>query len=142
MSICKYRLIEKYFDDRVGWITWGALYDNCSEIFPESKVLFTAIPDDDRHIRRYLGARINELNLGLEDGDWLIGEEYADRFRLRPGLFTVEGETHKEIRQQLWERIFALPEAEPISDAPAEERYTARPVYHTLRETEEPEESQ
>jgi len=140
--IVKYRLIEKYFNDRRGWITWGALYENCSQIFPESKVLFTAIPDDDRHIRRYLGARINELNLGLEDGDWPIGEEYAGRFRLRPGLFTVEGETHKEIRQQLWERIFAPPEAEPIPDAPDGERYVARPVGHAVREAEEPEESQ
>ena len=139
--IVKYRLIEKYFDDHEGWITWGALYDNCSKIFPETKVLFTAIPDDDRHIRRYLDARINELNLGLEDGDWLIGEEYANRFRLRPGLFTVEGETHKEIRQQLWERIFAPPEAEPTSETPAEEQYAAHSVYHTLREAEESEES-
>jgi hypothetical protein len=85
--------------------------------------------------------RSNELNLGLEDGDWLIGEEYAGRFRLRPGLFTVEGETHKEIRQQLWEHIFAPPEAEPISDAPAEERYVTSPVYHAVREGEEPKES-
>ncbi|HID61465.1 MAG TPA: hypothetical protein EYP49_01780 [Anaerolineae bacterium] len=84
----------------------------------------------------------NELNLSLEDGDWLIGEEYAGRFRLRPGLFTVEGETHKEIRQQLWERTFAPSEAEPISETPTEEQYTAHPVYHTLREADGPEESQ
>jgi hypothetical protein len=140
--IVRYRLIEKYFDDHEGWIIWGALYDNCSEIFPESKVFFTAIPDDDRHIRRYLGARINELNLGLEDGDWLIGEEYASRFRLRPGLFTVKGETHKEIRQQLWERIFAPSEAEPTSETSAEERYVTRPDYHAVREAGEPEEPQ
>jgi hypothetical protein len=72
----------------------------------------------------------------------LQGEEYAGRFRLRPGLLTVESETHKEIRQQLWERIFAPPEAEPIPDAPDEERYVTRPAYHAVREAEEPGESQ
>jgi hypothetical protein len=69
---------------------------------------------DDRHIRRYFRRRIERLAIKLEDGEQIVGEEYAGRFRLRPGLFTVEGETHKEIRQQLWERIFPPPEAESI----------------------------
>jgi hypothetical protein len=72
MSICKYRLIEKYFDDRVGWITWGALYDNCSGDFPGSSVLIRALPDDDRHIRRYFRRRIETLAIELEDGERII----------------------------------------------------------------------
>lgn len=140
--IVRYRLIEKRLQSPERWIVWGALYDNCSGDFPGSSVLIRALPDDDRHIRRYFRRRIETLAIELEDGERIIGGEYAGRFRLLPGLFTVEGETHKEIRQQLWERIFAPPEAEPISDAPAEERYVARPVGHTLREAEEPEESQ
>ena len=139
MSICKYRLIEKRLQSPEKWIVWGTLYDNCSGDFPGSSVLIRALPDDDRHIRRYFRRRIERLAIKLEDGERIIGEEYAGRFR--PGLFTVEGETHKEIRQQLWERIFAPPEAEPIPDAPDGERYVARPVYHTLREAEEPGES-
>ena len=141
MSICKYRLIEKRLQSLEKWIVWGTLYDNCSGDFPGSSVLIRALPDDDRHIRRYFRRRIETLAIELEDGERIIGEEYAGRFRLRPGLFTVEGETHKEIRQQLWERIFAPPGVEPIPDAPAEEPYVTRPVYHAVREAEEPEES-
>lgn len=139
--IVRYRLIEKRLQPPERWIVWGALYDNCSGDFPDSSVLIRALPDDDRHIRRYFRRRIERLAIKLEDGERIIGEEYAGRFRLRPGPFTVEGETHKEIRQQLWERIFAPPEVEPIPDAPDGERYVTRPVYHAVREAEEPEES-
>ena len=140
--IVRYRLIEKRLQSLEKWIVWGTLYDNCSGDFPGSSVLIRALPDDDRHVRRYFRRRIEELAIKLEDGERIIGEEYAGRFRLRPGLFTVEGETHREIRQQLWERIFAPPEAESIPDAPAEEQYVTHPVYHAVREAEEPEESQ
>ncbi len=33
--IVRYRLIEKYFKDEKIWWIWGALYDNCSGMFPD-----------------------------------------------------------------------------------------------------------
>ena len=127
--IVRYRLIEKYFEDEKIWRIWGALYDNCSDMFPDSKILVRSIPDDDRRLGRPIDQRIDDLAITLEDAERIFAHsEYAEYFRLRPQIETVEGKTHKEIRQRLWEQLFALGEApyqhrrEPIVAAVAEEQ--------------------
>lgn len=111
--IVRYRLIEKYFKDEKIWRIWGALYDNCSDMFPDSKILVRSIPDDDRRLGRHIDQRIDDLAISLEDAERIFAHsEYADYFRLRPQIETVEGKTHKEVRQRLWERLFA-PEKAP-----------------------------
>jgi hypothetical protein len=106
--IVRYRLIEKYFKDEKIWRIWGALYDNCSDMFPDSKILVRSIPDDDRRLGRHIDQRIDDLAISLEDAERIFAHsEYADYFRLRPQIETVEGKTHKEVRQRLWERLFA-----------------------------------
>jgi len=106
--IVRYRLIEKYFKDEKIWRIWGALYDYCSAMFPDSKILVRSIPDDDRRLGRHIDQRIDNLAISLEDAERIFAHsEYADYFRLRPQIETVEGKTHKEVRQRLWERLFA-----------------------------------
>ncbi len=105
--IVRYRLIEKKYEDGSGdhWLPWGTLYENCSGAFVNHQVLFKVIPDEYKGVTHYFSSRIEELGIGLEDGERMFGE-HAHRFRLRPETLTVEGQSHREIRQRLWERIF------------------------------------
>lgn len=138
----RYRFIEKWFVyERKGkWITWGTAYENCGNEFPEYSLLFRTSPDDDRRVRRHFDTRVREFAPSLEDAEVILGD-YADRFRLRPEIHTIEGETHQEIRQQLWERIFDALEPEAAQPAiepmPAWEERTAQPAYHVLSESGE-----
>ena len=71
-----------------------------------------SIPDDDRRLGRHIDQRIDNLAISLEDAERIFAHsEYTQYFRLRPQIEMVEGKTHKEIRQRLWERLFAPEEA-------------------------------
>ena len=108
--IVRYRLIEKNWEwdnpDRTFWAPWGVVYENCSDRFKDSKVLIHSIPDEYKGVVRTFEDRIAELQLDLKNADLMLGP-YAHRFHLRPEIETVKGETYKEIRQYLWDRIFA-----------------------------------
>jgi len=138
----RYRFGEKWggYEGRGKWSTWGTLYENCGTEFPDRSLLFRTIPDDDRQTARYFDARIREFAPSLENATVVFGD-YADRFRLRSEIHTIEGETHQEIRQQLWERIFTAPQPEAgeaaIEPTPAWEEHTAQPAYQVLRESGE-----
>jgi len=139
----RYRFIEKWFVyERKGkWITWGTIYENCGSEFPEYSLLFRTFPDDDRHVRRHFDARVREFAPSLEDAEVILGD-YTGRFRLRSEIHTIEGETHHEICQQLWERIFAAPEPKAIEPMPAWEEYMEQPAYQVLRESGKTEEKE
>ena len=129
----RYRVIEKHFEDE-GWTRWGLLHENYSGMFPDCKVLFTSIPDDDRQVNRFFDARIRELNLGLEDGERIVAGEYEGRFRVLPEIYAVQGETPKEIHQLLWDRVFEPGLEETVAMAPTREEYTVQPAYQVIRE--------
>jgi len=138
-KVIQYRLIEKYCPGE-GWCMWGVLYENCSGMFPGAKVLIRAIPDDDRRTGRHLERRIVELGIGIKDGERIVDPSYPVRFRVLPGIRTVEGASHHEIHDQLWEVIF-----EEMEKRRAEHRVeyaVPQPAYVPLRERpEEPTEA-
>ena len=108
--IVRYRLVEKDWEwdnpDGTFGAPWGVVFENCSGRFKDSKVLIHSIPDEYKGVVRTFEDRIAELQLDLKNADLMLGR-YAHRFHLRPEIETVEGETYKEIRQRLWDRIFA-----------------------------------
>ncbi len=62
----------------------------------------------------------------------LINESYPIRFRVLPEIRTIEGTSHREIRDQLWEVIF-----EEMKNRRSErpiEYASPEPVYQTVRE--------
>ena len=132
----RFRFMDKWvvYEEKGKWMTWGTLYENCGTEFPDRSLLFRTIPDDDRQTARYFDARIREFAPSLENAEVVFGD-YAGRFRLRSEIHTVEGETHQEIRQQLWERIFAAPEPEAVEPMPVWEEYTVHSAYQVMRET-------
>ncbi|RLC64571.1 MAG: hypothetical protein DRI48_07560 [Chloroflexi bacterium] len=135
-KVIRYRLIEKYYPGE-GWQVWGTLYENCSGMFPQVKVLIRAIPDDDRRTGRHLDRRIVELDIGIEDGERIVDPSYPIRFRVLPEIRTIEGASHHEVRTRLWEVIF-----EEMEKRRAERRveYDApEPTYVPLRERSEKE---
>jgi hypothetical protein len=136
--IVRYRVIEKWWEEERRWGPWGALYENCSDGFADRKVLFRTIPDEHKSVRHHFDRRIKELRIGLLDGERILGD-YADRFRLRPEVHMVKGDTHEEIRQRLWECLFPSPELETektiTKPATAWEEYTVQPAYRMIRET-------
>ena len=147
----EYRIVEKKYEDRDAdrWLAWGALYENCGEIaWDTAKILICAIPDEAKATFRYLHRRIRELDVGLEEAETLF-VNYADYLRVRSEVETVAGETHREIRQKLWERLFVPAEDQPatVGDEPPlarpeeKRRYERQPVvaerreqYHTSEE--------
>ena len=72
--------------------------------------------------------------------------DYAHRFRLRPKVGVVKGDTHDEIRQRLWECLFPPPELETektiTKPAPDWEEYTVQPAYQVLQESGKTEEKE
>jgi len=103
--IVRYRLIEDWLAEEGIWFPWGMFYENLSDIFVDCTLLVRAIPDDDRRKGRYFDQRIREFRPTIEEAEVVLGE-YADRYRVRPEICTVEGENHREIRARLWEILF------------------------------------
>lgn len=135
-KVVRYRLIEKYYPGE-GWHMWGALYENCSGMFPEAKVLIRSIPDDDRRTGRHLDRRIVELGISIEDGERIVDPSYPIHFRVLPEIRAVEGASHRGIRARLWEVIFEETEKRR---AERQVKYTApEPAYVALREGSEEE---
>jgi len=133
-KVIQYRLIEKYYSGE-GWRVWGALYENCSGMFPEAKVLIRAIPDDDRRTGRHLDKRIVELGIGIKDGERIVDPSYPVRFRVRPEIHAVEGTSHREIRARLWDIIFEEMEKRKVEHRV--EYAVPVPAYVPLREGSE-----
>jgi len=132
--IAQYRVVEEWLDEEGIWFPWGMFYENCSGMFPERTLLTRAIPDDDRRKARYFGQRIERFRPTVDEAEVVLGE-YADRFRVLPGIRTVEGASHREIRARLWEVIF-----EEMEKRRAEHRVeyaVPQPAYVPLREKPE-----
>lgn len=121
--LVRYRVIQKYFEDE-GWVTWGLLHENFSDLLPDLSIAFTAVPDDDRHVRRFLEARIHEYQPSLADGDLIIGGKYTGRFRVLPEVQVVEATTPREMRRRLWDCLFEE----------MEKRWAERPVEYAVPE--------
>ena len=116
------------------------MYENCSGRFEDSKVLIHSIPDEYKGVVRAFEDRIVELQLGLQNADLMLGQ-YVHRFHLRPEIETVEGETYREIRQRLWDCIFAEGEmaGEPgglrcPESVEEREEYAIAEPHHLIRE--------
>jgi hypothetical protein len=135
----RYRLIEKYYPGE-GWETWGALYENYSGRWADHPVLIISIPDDDRRTGRHLEKRIVELGIHIEDGERLVDETYSIRFRVLPDIYLVEGETHQEIWQKLWDRLFTvrISQSERARKPPedARQEYAIAETHRPIREGE------
>ena len=129
--IVKYRVIEDWWSDGGAWLTWGMFYENCSGDFPERTLLTQAIPDDDRRKGRYFGQQVERLRPTIEEAEVVLGE-YADRYRVRPEIRTVEGENHREIRARLWEIIFE--ELEKQRSERQSHYVVPEPAYYPMRE--------
>jgi DNA repair photolyase len=134
----RYRLIEKHYPGE-GWETWGVLYENRSGRWADHPVLIISVPDDDRRTGRHLEKRIVELGIRIEDGERLVGETYPTRFRVSPDIYLVEGRTHQEIWQKLWDRIFTvrISQSERAGKPEdARQEYAVAKTYHPIREDE------
>ena len=140
MMKVRYRLIEKFYPDE-GWAVWGAIYENRSGRFADSPTLIISIPDDDRRTGRHLERRIVEFNIGVENADRLVDPDYPICFRVLPEIYTVEGESHREIWQKLWDRIYAAMGTRAEAEKPIPLEYTVPRAYQVLRESDEAEES-
>ena len=127
----RYRLIEDWLAEERIWFTWGVFYENCSGTFTDFTLLIHAIPDDDRRKGRYFDQRIRELRPSIEEAEIVLGE-YADRYRVRPEICTVEGESHREIRARLWETIFE--EMEGQRSERQSHYVVPEPAYYPVRE--------
>jgi hypothetical protein len=55
-----------------------------------------------------------------------------DRYRVRPEIYTVEGENHREIRARLWEIIFE--EMEKQRSERQAQYAISEPVYYAVHE--------
>ena len=133
MMKVRYRLIEKWWADRQRWVTWGALYENCGSEATGRQVLFRALPDEHKSVRHYFDRRIKELNIGLDDGERMLGK-YAHRFRLKPDVRSVQGATHAEVRQRLWQRVRQALQDDLQAVHKGQVVYAPQPAYHALRE--------
>ena len=135
-----YRLVEKRWGEQELWEPWGAVYENCSGRFAGSAVLVLSTLAEHRSTVRHFEERIEQWGLTLEDAQRMFGD-YAARFRLRPEIEVVEGESYRKIRRRLRKRIFAAPEPEAAQPAvepmPAWEEHTPQPAYQVLRESGE-----
>lgn len=140
MMWVKYRIVEKLWTVGEGWEPWGVVYENCSGLFPRYRVLLLVSLAESRGTTRDFEARVDDLALGLENIEQMLGEQ-SDRFRVLPDIQTVEGATHKEIRHRLWRilcdtmqaRITEMAEVETSTSV----MYTVQPTYHVARETVE-----
>ena len=129
--IVRYRVIEDWLAEKGIWLPWGMFYENCSGDFPERTLLTQAIPDDDRRKGRYFGQQVERLQPTIEEAEVVLGE-YADRYRVRPEIRTVEGENHREIRARLWEIIFEELEKQRLE---RQSHYVVpEPAYYPVRE--------
>jgi len=129
--VVRYRVIEDWLADEGIWFPWGVFYENCSDNFADYTLLIRAVPDDDRRKGRYFDRRIQELRPGIEEAEVVLGE-YANRYRVRPEIRAVEGESHREIYARLWKVIF---EEVEIQQAGRQIEYVApESVYHAVRE--------
>jgi len=129
--IVRYRVIEDWLAEKGIWLPWGMFYENCSGEFPERTLLTQAIPDDDRRKGRYFGQQVERLQPTIEEAEVVLGE-YADRYRVRPEIRTVEGENHREIRARLWEIIFEELEKQRLE---RQSHYVVpEPAYYPVRE--------
>jgi DNA repair photolyase len=132
----RYRLIEKHYPGE-GWETWGVLYENRSGRWADHPVLIISVPDDDRRTGRHLEKRIVELGIRIEDGERLVDETYPTRFRVSPDIYLVEGRTHQEIWQKLWDRIFTvrISQSERAGKPKdARQEYAIAEPHHLIRE--------
>jgi len=136
--IVKYRVIEDWWSDGGAWLTWGMFYENCSGDFPERTLLTQAIPDDDRRKGRYFGQRIEQLRPTIEGAEVVLGE-YAGRYRVRPEICTVEGESHSDIRAHLWKLLCEEMERRQPRGTVRAVQYHVESAYHPLREGSEEE---
>ena len=134
----KYRTIEKKWSDNDDWEPWGAIYENCSGYFQNCKILLMATLAEHKGVLRRFDAQIEGLGLGLADAERMFAGDYAHNFRFRPEVCIVEGESHEDIFQQIWERVLAAPQPEAgtaaVRPAPAWAEYTPRAAYQVLRE--------
>ena len=133
--IVRYRIIEKYLDDSGSWMPWGTFYEDCSDGLKQT-LLLRSIPDDDRERGRYWSQRAETLRPGVENAQVILGT-FANRFRVRPEIRTVEGTSHREVRARLWDIIF-----EEMDERRAErqvEYAVPEPAYVALREGSEEE---
>jgi len=138
----RYRLIEKYFrwEGQAEWVTWGIVYENCGQEFPDRTLLFRTIPDDDRQTARHFDARVRALSPTIGGAERLIDPDWPIRFRVLPKIYVAEGSSHRQIRQYLWERLFEAMDAKARDGEPPRETYPlTQPAQHTLRETDETE---
>ena len=135
-----YRIVEKRWGEQELWEPWGAVYENCSGRFADSAVIVLSSLAEHRSTVCHFEEHIEQWGLTLEDAQRMFGD-YASRFRLRPEIEVVEGESYRKIRRCLRKRIFAAPEpeaAEPaIEPTPAWEEHTAQPAYQVLQESGE-----
>ena len=137
--IVRYRIVEKYLDDSGRWMPWGTFYEDCSDGLKQT-LLLRSIPDDDRERGRYWSQRAETLRPGVENAHVILGT-FANRFRVRPEIRTVEGTSHREIRARLWDIIFEEMERPRVEHLV---EYTVpEPAYVMLRERpEEPVETE
>ncbi len=132
--IVKYRLVEEWWAEEEIWFPWGMFYENLSGSFPERTLLTRAIPDDDRRKARYFGQRIERFRPTVKEAEVVLGE-YADRYRVRPEIRTVEGTSHRAIRARLWDVIFEEMEKRKVK---RQVKYAApEPAYLALWERPE-----
>jgi len=131
--IVKYRVIEDWWSDGGAWLTWGMFYENCSGDFPERTLLTQAIPDDDRRKGRYFGQQVERLRPTIEEAEVVLGV-YADRYRVRPEIRTVEGEDHREIHARLWKVLCEEMERRQPRVTVRTVQYNVEPAYHPLHE--------
>jgi len=136
--IARYRVIEDWLVEEAIWFPWGMFYENCSGEFPERTLLTEAIPDDDRRRGRYFGQRIERLRPTIERAEVVLGE-YAGRYRVRPEICTVEGESHRAIRARLSKVLGEEMERRRPHTTARPVQYHVESAYHPLREGSEEE---
>ena len=62
----------------------------------------------ERHVWNYIERRAAELEVGLENAEEAFGK-YADRYKLLPEIYEIEGESFGKIVEELFERYVAAP---------------------------------
>ena len=112
MVLSRYRILQTR-DKQGGWTDAGAVYERTYHDSPLVAVPVAGAGDVKVNWREWRDIAAREREFGavgppLEEYDKVFAD-HADRYRLSEEVYTIEGDSYKEIRAQLYQRYVLDP---------------------------------